>query len=306
MSCLSSLISTVAVAASALAGQAQTPAVPQPTQANVAYGKHEKQVLDFYQAASDKPVPLLFFIHGGGWMNGDKANPDFLAKCLESGISVVSINYRLIPDVSADKSVPPVKACLDDSARALQFVRSKAAEWKIDKTRIGGCGGSAGGFNSLWLAFHPDMADAKSADPMARESTRLTCVLGFVPQTSLDPQQMRDWISNNDYGHHAFLLASYQEFVDKRESLMPWIERFSPYALATSDDPPVYLFYDSVPAMGKEAKDPPHSANFGVGLEEKLKKVGIPYELNYTGGPQVKHPDIFGFLLEHLKGPKAP
>ena len=295
------LICIVTLAVTTLAGLAQTPAVPQPTLANVAYGKHEKQVLDFYQAASDKPVPLLFFIHGGGWMNGDKANPDFLAKCLESGISVVSINYRLIPDVSADKSVPPVKACLDDSARALQFVRSKAVEWKIDKTRIGGCGGSAGGFNTLWLAFHPDMADAKSADPVARESTRLTCALGFVPQTSLDPQQMRNWIPNNDYGHHAFLLASYQEFVDKRESLMPWIEKFSPYALATSDDPPVYLFYDSVPAMGKEAKDPPHSANFGVGLEEKLKKVGIPYELNYTGGPQVKHPDIFGFLLEHLK-----
>lgn len=301
MSRFSSLIFTVTLAVTTLAGQAQTPAVPQPTLANVAYGKHKKQVLDFYQAASDKPVPLLFFIHGGGWMNGDKANPDFLAKCLESGISVVSINYRLIPDVSEDKRVPPVKACLDDSARALQFVRSKAAEWKIDKTRIGGCGGSAGGFNCLWLAFHPDMADAKSADPVARESTRLTCVLGFVPQTSLDPQQMRDWIPNNDYGHHAFLLASYQEFVDKRESLMPWIEKFSPYALATSDDPPVYLFYDSVPATGKEAKDPPHSANFGVGLEEKLKKVGIPYELNYTGGPQVKHPDIFGFLLEHLK-----
>lgn len=283
------------------AALAQTPIAPKPTLANVAYGTHEKQVLDFYQAASDKPVPLLFFIHGGGWMNGDKANPDFLAKCLESGISVVSINYRLIPDVSADKSVPPVKACLEDSARALQFVRSKAVEWKIDKTRIGGCGGSAGGFNTLWLAFHPDMADASSADPVARESTRLTCALGFVPQTSLDPQQMRDWIPNNDYGHHAFLLASYQDFVDKRESLMPWIEKFSPYALATSDDPPVYLFYDSVPAMGKEAKDPPHSANFGVGLEGKLKKVGIPYELNYTGGPQVKHPDIFGFLLDHLK-----
>lgn len=272
-----------------------------PTQANVAYGRHERQVLDFYQAKSDKPAPLLFFIHGGGWMNGDKASPDFLNQCLGAGISVVSINYRLIPDAIAAKIDPPVKACLDDAARALQFVRSRAAEWHIDKQRIAGCGGSAGGFTSLWLAFHPDLADAKSTDPIARESTCLSCVVAFVPQTSLDPQQMKSWIPNNDYGHHAFALPSMAEFISKRESLMPWIAQFSPYALATADDPPVYLFYDSVPLLGQPYKDPPHSANFGVGLEEKLKAVGIDYELNYTGAKGVKHPDIFGFLLEKLK-----
>ena len=278
--------------------QAQTPA---PTQANVQYSKGVGVTLDFYQAKTEKPAPLMFFVHGGGWMSGDKAGPDFLAKCLESGISVVSINYRLIPAAIDEKIFPPVKACLDDSARALQFVRSKAKEWNIDKQRIAGCGGSAGGFTVLWLAFHPDMADAKSSDPIARESTRLTCVVAFVPQTSLDPKQMKAWIPNNDYGHHAFALPSMQDFLDKRESLMPWIKEFSPYELATSDDPPVYLFYDSVPALGQPYKDPPHSANFGVGLEEKLKRMGIEYELNYTGAKDIRHPDIFGFMLEKLK-----
>jgi len=109
----------------------------------------------------------------------------FVVRSLENGISVVTINYRLIPDAQAEKIDPPVKACLDDAARALQFLRSKAAEWHLDKTRIAGSGGSAGGFTSLWLAFHPDQADAQSADPIARESTRLTCVLASVPQTSL-------------------------------------------------------------------------------------------------------------------------
>ena len=284
---------------------AQVPAVPTPTFENVSYGTHERQVLDFYQAKSDQPTALLFFIHGGGWMNGDKKNPDFLAKCLESGISVVSINYRLIPDAVTLGIKPAVKVCLDDSARALQFVRSKATEWKIDKTRIAGCGGSAGGFNTLWLAFHDDMADPKSADPVSRESTRLKCAMTFVPQTSLDPVQMRQWIANTDYGHHAFSLASYQEFIDKREELMPWISQFSPYALVTQDDPPVYLFYDTPLAMGQPYKDPPHSANFGGGLVEKLKSVGVPFEFNYPGAT-VKHPDIFGFLLENLKTSPAP
>jgi acetyl esterase/lipase len=296
------LVSLV-TAAFTMALPAQTP--PTPTQANVPYGKHARQVLDFYQTKSPKepgkPTPLMYFVHGGGWMNGDKANPDFLAKCLESGISVVSINYRLIPNAIEEKIDPPVKACLDDAARALQFVRSKAGEWNIDKKRIVGCGGSAGGFTTLWLAYHPDMADPKSTDPIARESTRLLCAITFVPQTSLDPKQMRDWIPNNEYGNHAFALPSYQSFLDKREALMPWIEKFSPYLLATSDDPPVYLFYDSVPNLGQPHKDPPHSANFGAGLVEKLKSVGAPYEFNYTGAKDVKHPDIFGFFLDHLK-----
>jgi len=280
---------------------AEVPDNPSPTRANVPYGKHERQVLDFYKAASDKPAPLLFFVHGGGWMNGDKAKPDFLVPCLKSGISVVSINYRHIPDGITEKVAPPVKVSLDDAARALQFVRSKAGEWNIDKTRIAGCGGSAGGFTVLYLAFHPDMADAKSADPIAHESTRLRCVVTFVPQTSLDPKQMKDWLPNINYGNHAFALPSYEDFLKRREELMPWIQDYSPYALATSDDPPVYLFYDSVPALGQPYKDPPHSANFGAGLVEKLKAVGIEYEFNYTGAKDVKHPDIFGFLLEKLQ-----
>src|SRR5262249_40387229 len=158
---------------------AEDPALPKPTQENVHYGQHEKQVLDFWKAETDKPAPLMFFTHGGGWMTGDKQKPDFLVQCLKSGISVVSINYRLIPDAMAAKVQPPVQWCLQDAARALQFVRSKAAEWHIDKQRIGAVGGSAGGFTSLWLAYHPDMADPKSPDLVARESTRITCVLCF-------------------------------------------------------------------------------------------------------------------------------
>jgi acetyl esterase/lipase len=296
-----SLLCLVVLSLTLSVAQGQTPEPLKPTQLNVPYGTHERQVLDFYQAPSEQPTPLLFFIHGGGWMNGDKANPDFVANYLKAGISVVSINYRLIPDVTAAGINPPVKACLEDAARALQLVRSKAKEWNLDPQRVCGCGGSAGGFSTLWLAFHDEMADPKSADPIARESTRLQAALTFVPQTSLDPLQMRQWIPNNEYGNHAFALASYQEFLDKREQLQSYIFEFSPYALASSDDPPVYLFYDTPFVMGQPAKDPPHSANFGGGLAERLKTVGVEYEFVYAGGPPVKHPDLFEFVKEKLK-----
>ena len=108
---------------------------------DVAYGSHPRQVLDFYQAKSDQPTPVVFYIHGGGWRGGDKkTNPKAF---LDKGISVVAINYRYVRNAVEDKVEPPVKAPLGDAARALQFVRSKAAEWNLDKTRIGATGASS-------------------------------------------------------------------------------------------------------------------------------------------------------------------
>ncbi|MEZ6075854.1 MAG: hypothetical protein R3C56_09310 [Pirellulaceae bacterium] len=86
---------------------------------------------------------------------------------------MVAINYRYVKNAVEEKVEPPVKAPLEDAARALQFVRSKATDWNLDKKKIGATGGSAGACSSLWLAFHDDMAASDSEDPIARESTRL-------------------------------------------------------------------------------------------------------------------------------------
>lgn len=282
-----------------------------PTLANVAYGKHERQVLDFYKAESAKPTPLLFFIHGGGWVNGDKANPGELEACLAAGISVASINYRYSHMAQLDGVVPPVRAPLDDAARALQFVRSKAAEWKIDKKRIGASGGSAGACSSLYLAFHDDMADPKSSDPVARESTRLWCAAVTGAQTSLDPKQLIEWTPNSRYGGHAFGFMDpndkktrdtrFAEFLEKRESVLKWIKMYSPYEHVSKDDPPVYLIYSAAPAIGEPQRDPTHTANYGVKLQEHCQKTGSECELVYPGAPKVKHKAIRDFLIETLK-----
>jgi acetyl esterase/lipase len=246
---------------------AKAPANPKPTLANVAYGSHPKQVFDFWKAESAKPTPLLFYIHGGGWMGGSKERVSGVADYLKAGISVVSVEYRFIPEATADKVVPPVKGPLHDAARALQFVRSKAAEWNIDKKRIGASGGSAGACSSLWLAFHPDLADPKSDDPVARESTRLFCAAVIGAQTTLDPQQMKEWTPNSKYGGHAFgfkgdpakKLSQFDEFLAKRDTILPWIAEYSPYALVTADDPPIYLIFNALPALGQDQKDPTHT-----------------------------------------------
>jgi acetyl esterase/lipase len=279
------------------------PKNPAPTVANFKYGPHERNVLDFWQAKSDKPTPLLFFIHGGGWMGGDKAGIA-VEPYLKEGISVVSINYRYVSQ--SQDEVPPVKGPLHDAARALQTVRSKAAEWNIDKKRIGASGGSAGACSSLWLAFHPDMADPKSSDPIARESTRLYCASVAGAQTTLDPQQMKEWTPNSRYGAHAFLPLAGKErptfdaFLAGREKILPWIAEYSPYALVSSDDPPVHLTFSGPPNLGKDEKDPTHTANFGVKLQEHCKANGVSCELYHPGVEGVAK-SALEYLVKKLK-----
>src|SRR5581483_7212916 len=175
-------------------------------------------------------------------------NPDAY---LREGISVVSVEYRFIPEATKDGEVPPVKGPLHDAARALQLVRSKAAEWNIDKQRIGANGGSAGACSSLWLAFHDDLADPKSDDPIARESTRLWCAAVTAPQTTLDPQQMKEWTPNSTYGGHAFFfvadpakkITQFDAFLAGRETILPWIAEYSPYALVHKGASPIYMTF---------------------------------------------------------------
>ncbi len=287
-------------------------ATPEPTAFDVSYGPHVKQRLHFWKAESDKPTPLLFFVHGGGWQGGGRMSVNsLLSEMLQNGISVVSVEYRFIKEATADGVVPPVHGPLHDAARALQFVRSKADEWNIDKTRIAASGGSAGACTSLWLAFHSDLADPNSPDPIARESTRLLCATVNGAQTTLDPQQMKEWTPNSRYGGHAFgfagdpakKLSQFDEFLAKRDTILPWIAEYSPYALVSSDDPPVYLFYSAPPAMGQEQKDPTHTANFGVKLQEHCKANGVACELVYPDAPDVKHPSIASYLIDALKKP---
>lgn len=281
------------------------PSIPKPTLSEVRYGEHERHVLDFWRAESDQPTPLVFVIHGGGWQNGSKERLNRFvdaAALLKAGISVVAINYRYTKN--AEELKPPVKAPLHDAARALQFVRSKAAEWNIDKQRIAASGGSAGACSSLWLLYHDDLADPASKDPIARESTRLFCAAVNNAQTTLDPRQMKEWTPNSKYGGHAFGINTFEQFLAERENILPWIQEYSPYALVSADDPPVYLCYKGQPpSIGKPQKDPTHTSNFGLKLQELCTELGLKCELFYRGAKKVKHKDSTAYLIATLKAP---
>ena len=113
------------------------------------------------------------------------------------------------------------------------------------------------------------MANPKSKDPIARESTRLWCAAVNRAQTSLDPQQLKEWTPNSRYGGHAFGFMDpndlksrdkrFAEFLAHREELLPWIKEYSPIEHVTADDPPVYLIYNARTGSRARSKGPnPH------------------------------------------------
>jgi hypothetical protein len=93
----------------------------------------------------------------------------------------------------------------------------------------------------------------------------------------------------------------FAEFLEHREEVLPWIKEYSPIEHASADDPPIYMIYSTPPALGEPQKDPTHTSNYGVKLQEKLRSLGVPCELVYPGAPDVKHPTIESFLIETLK-----
>ncbi|MFW5830954.1 MAG: alpha/beta hydrolase fold domain-containing protein [Prolixibacteraceae bacterium] len=151
---------------------------------NEKYGTHSRNTFDMWLAESNKPTPLVIYIHGGGFIGGDKSkyyDSEDLVRFLKAGVSVATINYRFMTDAPFG-----IKASMNDSKRCLQFIRYHAEKYNIDKERIACSGGSAGAGTALWLAFSDDMADPQNEDPVLRESTRLTCAGAFATQSTYD------------------------------------------------------------------------------------------------------------------------
>jgi acetyl esterase/lipase len=295
---------------------AQADATPA-TFTDAPYGPHFRQTLDLWRAHPGKPAPLVIYFHGGGWQAQDKSDVHQhldVRAFLDAGISVASVNYRLLQDANAANISPPVQWPLGDGARAVQFLRSKAGEWRLDKTRLAATGVSAGGCTSLWLAMHGDMAEPQSSDPVARESTRLFGVAAKAPVVSLDPKQLREWIPNSIFSAHAFgfaelsRAASFGPFLEARDSYLPQIRRYSPIEHASKDDPPVFMEYpaqDKPPVPGEAQTDPNHSAVSGLMLERKLRELGVKVELRYKGDGRTGHTDVQEYLTDLLTTPDA-
>jgi acetyl esterase/lipase len=287
---------------------------PAPTYRDVSYGGHVRQKMDVYLAKSSGPSPVVVYIHGGSWRGGDKNTVMGQHVFLEQGISLIAINYRYIPEENPSDSIPAVAIPFEDAARALQFIRSKAGEWGLDRDRIGIWGRSAGACTGLWLATHANLANPSSPDPISRESTRPACVAALIPQTSLDPVQMRAWVGPQlQYGPHAFAIPApvageggsrFDAFVAARERLRPWIAEYSPAAMLRRDTPAIFMDFLQLSLTPSEPLDAyyTHSPGFGVGLLAQARTVGAECSLRYDGHEDSQFQNWQQFLIAKLKG----
>ncbi len=286
---------------------AETPSQPElvaPTLKDVPYGEFERDVLDFYRAQRSKPTPVLIYIHGGGWMVGDKAPYD-AAPYLDMGISVVAINYRLI-DKKADKQAAQYPAPMMDCARAVQFVRSQAKEWNIDPERIALTGVSAGAVNCMWIAYRDDMANPSATDPVERLSTRVTCLVPEAGPTTFDPELVLARVGGPKEIHACYPLMFGAQSLDElsRPEYAERVKDASPLELVSSDDPPTYLNYPT-PLGGTPLPESTsvmwsiHHAEFGAMIKEKLDAAGVENVLQVAGDGKSKDAKL-EFLKVHL------
>ncbi len=282
-----------------------------PTHADVPYGPHARNVLDFYQADSAQPTPLVIYIHGGGFISGDKAKISEgkdLRRFLDAGVSCAAINYRYItapasPDI-------PLQDVLRDCARALQFLRSRAAELNIDKTRVAAFGSSAGAGTSLWLAAHPDLADPQNADPVLRESTRLACVGAMSTQFTYDFPRWREVFGDTAFESFGGRYRSPALYGFKTEAELQTPEGLriradcDMYALLSPTTPPVFLSTKLPDLDLTNSSQFLHHPRHAQLIYERCKELGVPVTtilpaLNLApapGQPKTWHE----FALRHL------
>jgi pimeloyl-ACP methyl ester carboxylesterase len=155
---------------------------------NISYDVYEDTKFDIFLPASTTPTGLVVFIHGGGFTGGDKGfvyNENFdneIIELLTNGIAVATINYRLIQSGDTEG----VLKSLNDSKRALQYIRYIHNELNINKDNIVLFGSSAGASTALWLAANDDLKEINSSDIVLQESTRVKGIALNATQSSLD------------------------------------------------------------------------------------------------------------------------
>jgi acetyl esterase/lipase len=273
-----------------------------PTHADVSYGPHERNVLDFWKASGEGPRPLLVYIHGGGWTSGDKKQDTAKYQpFLDKGISCAAINYRL-------SGIAPLPAPVHDAARAIQFLRTKAKEWNIDTAHIALTGGSAGACTSMWLLLHDDLADPKATDPVLRESTRVCAAAVSSGQTSIDPKVIEGWLGPNVLKHRMINLSVGEPTIEAAlknyEKHQALYQEFSPYNHVDGNDPPLLMTYPADMTLPcKDAGHGIHHPIYGVKLKEKSDKVGHECHLLIPGvSKSDKYATPNDFLFAKLLG----
>ena len=204
-------------------------------------------------AEGDGPFPAVVVIHGGAWRAGNKADVHAVMSMLaQHGYVTISPQYRFCPKDLFPAQVYDVKA-------AVRWLRTHAAEYKVDPDHIGATGFSAGGHLSLMLGLTGPNDGLEGENlPADAPSSRVQAVVNFFGPTDFAASDLPD-VSKG-------LL---KDFLGGTPAEKPELtKQASPVTFTTSDDPPILTFQGT--------KDPlvPHTQAFT--LTDALTKAGVP------------------------------
>jgi acetyl esterase/lipase len=177
-------------------------------------GESRSLLLDLYRPTQVgfPPYPLLIYIHGGGWMEGDKSNCPAQIP-VRRGYAVACINYRL-----SDEAIFPAQ--IHDVKAAVRWLRAHADLYILDTDRFGAWGDSAGGHLSALLGTSAGVPELEGEGPHLEESSAVQAVC--------------DWYGPTDF---FAVRPAFTESVDRADAALfdrygdrPWFE----YTLATT------------------------------------------------------------------------
>ncbi len=265
--------------------QARTPAGIEIEQ-DLAYAgtDNPRQKLDLFlpkKRATEKPLPLVAFIHGGGWRNGDKRSGlRRVAAFVESGEFVgASIGYRL-----SGEAIWPAQ--IHDCKAAIRWLRANADKFGFDPDRIAVMGSSAGGHLVAMLGTSGDVKKLEgNLGKHIEISSRVNGVIDeFGPTNFLT---MNDFPGKMD---HLAKDSPESKLLGRPITEVPELVReASPITYVTKDDPPILILHGT--------KDPLVPYQQSVAFAAALRKAGVTVTLQ-----KIENGEHGGFNNEEVNG----
>lgn len=217
-------------------------------------GPEDRPAITPYLAEGEGASSAVIVCPGGGYVRRAPHEGEPIALWLNGlGISAFVLDYRVAPY----KHPAP----LADAQRAIRTVRSRAAEWGIDRQRIGILGFSAGGHLASAAGTHYDAGDPQALDPVERESSRPDCMVLCYPVISLI--------------HHAHQGSRINLVGEEADEAL--CRLLSNELQVTPDTPPTFLWHTS--------DDPSVPVENSLMFAEALSRNKVAFELHsYMSG----------------------
>lgn len=249
---------------------------------DVAYCASVPEKMDIYFPEQGGPWPALVYVHGGSWMQGDKAEAAGLAKWLNPlGYIVVSLNYRMYPAVKFPILIEDVKC-------GIRSLRAHAAEYNLDVNRIGAYGASAGG-HLVALLGTSDASQGWDVGEYTGQSSRVQAVVDIS-----GPSDLTKMYPN--YGLGTVIMMAFGIRVPQREAA-------SPNTYASPDDPPFLVIHgekDEVVPLEQGQLMYDALIKGGVSAQMVIVKGGN-HALTATEGISPTRPEIDQLILDFLE-----